>query len=338
VPLSGETIVITLTGYSSTGDWAKEYVLDPETSGETLGDIADDDWFVPDQVQPTCGCGLEGGGKCDGTLTIPASDLTSEAAGTPWAVTREWTSQANYGPDGRLGRGAAGYLTYTAYDQATGAVVKRIVDVDTSQTDTFADKPAGWTTPGGGGRHLTTTYEVDSQGRVTKETDANGNVTYTRYNDASGETRIYRGWYQVQSNPPRWTTTAPIEVTREDRTRGYVETLTLASGLLFATSSPGGDEPFTMSDVRSLGRTFTNAAQQTTEIRRYFHLGGLTYSPDADWERGMCIISRQPTVTTSAAGKAVWWRARGQPRKRYIARSMTAAGGWSASGSATAAR
>jgi hypothetical protein len=116
VPLYGETIVITLTGYLSTGDWQKEYVLDPETSGETLGGIGDDDWFVPDEAQPSCGCGLEGGGNCDGTLTISSSDLTSEAAGTPWGVTREWTSQASYGPDGRLGRGTVlrqqPYLTW----------------------------------------------------------------------------------------------------------------------------------------------------------------------------------------------------------------------------------
>ena len=63
-------------------------------------------------------------------------------------------------------------------------MVKTIADVDTTQTGDFADLPSGWSTPAGGGLHLTTTYEVDALGRTTKETDPNGDVTYTVYNDA----------------------------------------------------------------------------------------------------------------------------------------------------------
>jgi hypothetical protein len=70
-----------------------------------------------------------------------------------------------------------GFLNYTAYDQTTGAVIKSIVDVDTTQTSEFQNLPAGWATPAGGGLNLVTRYEVDAFGRTTAMTDPNGNVT-----------------------------------------------------------------------------------------------------------------------------------------------------------------
>jgi len=82
----------------------------------------------------------------------------------------------------------------TPYEQATGAVIETIMDVNMTQTSAFANLPTGWTTPSGGGLHLTTTCEVDDLGRVIMETDASGNVTYTRYNDAPHETWVYPCW------------------------------------------------------------------------------------------------------------------------------------------------
>ncbi|MFL5512776.1 MAG: hypothetical protein ACJ8CN_10145, partial [Gemmatimonadales bacterium] len=40
----------------------------------------------------------------------------------------------------------AGFLTYTAYDQASGAVLATITDVDTARTADFTGLPAGWRT------------------------------------------------------------------------------------------------------------------------------------------------------------------------------------------------
>jgi hypothetical protein len=65
----------------------------------------------------------------------------------------------------------AGRLTYTAYDETSGTVVKTIVDVDTTQTSDFTDLPSGWSTPTGGGLHLLTKYVVDDQGRTTEIID-----------------------------------------------------------------------------------------------------------------------------------------------------------------------
>src|SRR5207248_2285494 len=80
-----------------------------------------------------------------------------------------------------------GFLNYTAYDEASGAVVKTVTDVNTSNTSDFTGLPSGWSTPTGGGLHLITLYEVDNQGRTTKMTDPTTNVTYTVYDDINHE-------------------------------------------------------------------------------------------------------------------------------------------------------
>jgi hypothetical protein len=123
---------------------------------------------------------------------------------------------------------AAGFIGYTQYDDATGAVVKTIADVDTTQTGTFSNKPAGWSTPSGGGLHLTT-------------------ITYTVYNDANHEVRVYPGWDSTTHAP-----TGPTQVTREDRDHGYTETLTTsATPALNGSNLPTGAESITAAYSRS---------------------------------------------------------------------------------------
>src|SRR5207244_13659614 len=87
-----------------------------------------------------------------------------------------------------------GFLHYIEYDSATGAVTKTIADVDTTKTSDFANLPAGWATPAGGGLHLITLFETDVLGRATKLTSPTGNITYTVYKDANHEVRVYPGW------------------------------------------------------------------------------------------------------------------------------------------------
>jgi len=91
-----------------------------------------------------------------------------------------------------------GFLTNQTYDLATGAVVQRIQDVDTS---IVSGAPAGWQTPPGGGLNLVTDYTVDGLGRITQaleplhDVDINGVNTSLRrakwiiYQDA-----IYQQW------------------------------------------------------------------------------------------------------------------------------------------------
>jgi hypothetical protein len=52
----------------------------------------------------------------------------------------------------------AGYINYYEYDDVTGGTLKTIRDVDTTQTSTFSNLPSGWSTPSGGGLHLTSTF------------------------------------------------------------------------------------------------------------------------------------------------------------------------------------
>jgi YD repeat-containing protein len=152
----------------------------------TTIDHADD---APDRLTTTYSYQLFVGNSVqEQTITDPSGNTTSvfyDDFGRPI-----WTK------DG------AGYINHTEYDQVTGAVVKTITDTST------VDSTTGWT-PLSGITHLnlTTTYEVDSQGRTTKITDAkrevmdangnvsstSGDVTYAVYLDAVHEVRTYPG-------------------------------------------------------------------------------------------------------------------------------------------------
>jgi RHS repeat-associated protein len=162
-----------------------------------------------------------------------------------------------------------GFITYRSYD-ATGAVLKTITDVDTTRTSDFTGLPSGWTTPTGGGLHLITEYEVDALGRVTKETSNAGNITYTVYNDANHEVRVYQGWDSSTNTPTR-----PTMVQRHDRANNYTEALTMTATPTVSAGRPTGAEA--ISGVQTLKRSAMNAAGQVTDVYEYFNLGGLSY-------------------------------------------------------------
>jgi YD repeat-containing protein len=173
---------------------------------------------------------------------------------------------------------ADGFINYYAYDNATGAVVKSIVDVDTTQSTEFSNLPSGWSTPTGGGLNLVTTDQVDALGRTTKEVDPNGNVTYIVYDDPDHEVRVYAGW-----NATTGTTTGPIGVYREDRAGSYTETLTMSATPAVSGSSgsyvPTGTEA--ISNIQTLSRTYTDKGGRTIEVDDYYNLSGVTYSTSA---------------------------------------------------------
>ncbi|MGH3579502.1 MAG: hypothetical protein ACRDU0_18360, partial [Mycobacterium sp.] len=131
------------------------------------------------------------------TVTLPT--VTTAENGPNTADTRTtyfdsygepiWTKDGN------------GFLTYTAYDPATGAVVKTIDDVDTTKTSDFTGLPSGWSTPSGGGLHLVTQAQVDALGRTTQLTDPNGNITYSVYLDTQFAVRTYAGWNSITNLP-----------------------------------------------------------------------------------------------------------------------------------------
>jgi hypothetical protein len=84
--------------------------------------------------------------------------------------------------------------------------------------------PGGWSTPSGGGAHLTTTYEVDDQGRTLKVRSPTGRVDYTVYNDLDNEVRYYPPWDSTSNLP-----LLPITVSRNDETYNYSESLSVTA-------------------------------------------------------------------------------------------------------------
>jgi YD repeat-containing protein len=202
------------------------------------------------------------------TTTLPA--VTTAENGSNSAT----SSTGVYDSFGRLAwvKDQAGFISYLQYDDLTGGVVKSIQDVDTTQTSTFANLPSGWSTPSGGGLHLTTTYQIDALGRTTKVTHPDGRVDYTVYNDASHEVRTYQGRDSTAHAP-----TGPTTVTREDWGNGYTETLTMsAAPALDGSNLPTGTE--SIAKVQSLSRSYVNSAGQVVYTDSYFKLAGLTYS------------------------------------------------------------
>ncbi|AGA25127.1 RHS repeat-associated core domain-containing protein [Singulisphaera acidiphila] len=202
------------------------------------------------------------------TITHPTVNSSQNGPGTADTETIFYDAygQPTWTKDGD------GFLTYTAYDPATGAVVKKIYDVNTSVTSEFTALPTGWTTPSGGGLNLITRVEVDALGRATKTTDPNGNATYTVYNDANHEIRVYAGWNSTTHLP-----TGPTLVIREDRARSYTETFTMvATPALDGSGRPTGTEA--IGSLRSLTREFTSVGGQVLQADAYNNVAGLTYS------------------------------------------------------------
>ncbi|MFM8952375.1 MAG: hypothetical protein ACKOOF_04840 [Planctomycetaceae bacterium] len=171
-------------------------------------------------------------------------------------------------------RDAEGFLRHTQYDAQTGAVVKSIVDVDTTCTADFdvQSLPSGWATPTGGGLHLVPTHERDPLGRITKATDPNVNITFTVYDDVNHATRTYAGWNASTKRP-----TGPITVSRRDLSGTYTESLTYSAvPAVDAQGRPTGTESIT--NLQSLTRSVMNAAGQVIAVDRYTNLAGLPYS------------------------------------------------------------
>jgi YD repeat-containing protein len=75
--------------------------------------------------------------------------------------------------------------------------------------------------------------------------------------------------------------TIPITIYRQDRAGGYSETIvpsTSVAPTLDVNDEPTGAETFTASDIVSLSRSYSNAAEQVTHVDNYFSVAGLTYT------------------------------------------------------------
>ncbi len=179
---------------------------------------------------------------------------------------------------------AGGFIGYTAYDQATGAVIKTIQDVkiDAQHAPDYDNQtpPTGWMTPANGGLHLITRMAVDTLGRTTKLTDPKGNVTYTVYLDAAHAVRTYRGWVDPLTSTPY--TTGPTEVSQEvwpaagSGSPLFEETLTASTPpAIDGNRQPTGGEPITIGDIQSWSRQYTDNAGQVVRTDAYVNKTGI---------------------------------------------------------------
>ena len=218
-------------------------------------------------------------------------------------------------------------MSYTEYDQATGAVTKSIRDVDISAIPSgsleASTLPSGWTTPTGGGLNLVSTYANDTLGRTTRVTDPNGNSTFMVYDEANHETRMYQGWtydsgtskYVQMSSPP------PTQVTRDDLAGNYYETLTMSAtpNVDATTGTPLGTEA--ISSVQSLTRSLMNDAGQVVETDTYYDVttnhssGGSTFAYSTTAQIGTAWNHTSPSTAANYYATIYQYSHRGQLEK-----------------------
>ncbi len=211
---------------------------------------------------------------------VTAPTMTDPGQNGPGVVDVDQTYYDSYGrpiwhrnsinpPDNMT---ADGYMDYTEYDPATGAVTKTIQDVDTTKTTDFQNLPPGWSSMNlpGTRLHLITRMSVDALGRTQVITDPNTNTTYTVYIDSNHEVRTYAGWH-YDTATGTYRTTGPTRVSREDRAHdpSYVESYTMAAPpATDASHLPTGMEA--PKGLQSLSRTYTNAGGLVVQQDDYF--------------------------------------------------------------------
>jgi RHS repeat-associated protein len=136
---------------------------------------------------------------------------------------------------------ADGYISYTGYDTATGAVIESIADVNTSDTGDLVDEtaalPSGWSTPSGGGLNLVTSYQVDDLGRHTQMESPNGNITDYVYDDPDHAAFTLPGVLSVSGGVK---TTGPISMVRDQIPYLYSEGGSTYAGLYDETMNFSG--------------------------------------------------------------------------------------------------
>lgn len=187
---------------------------------------------------------------------------------------------------------AEGYINYTGYDLGTGAVLRMIRDVDTSQTSTFlpADTvPDGLSSLQGTRLHLITEIGVDDFGRTTRVGDPSGRVTHIVYKDLEDgrEVWTYPGWHETETSGT-YTTTGPVLITRENWAYGYSESLSIAPPLV-SGNVPTGDEAISAANILSLSRSHQNTGGQTVKDERFFNL--TAYASDPEDMEGSALVS-----------------------------------------------
>lgn len=234
------------------------------------------------------------------TIAPPiASSQNGPATSTSDTSDADTTTSFN-DPEGRViwTKDGGGSLTYTAYDDYGGGVTKFINDVNTSDTGDFTNLPTGWTTPTGGGLELISTYAVDALGRTTEQTDPNGNITYTVYNDPAHQTRVYPGWQSTTGTATSTGTTTTLVDTSLTGSVSYVgQTLLITAG-----TDSGQSETVTAYNASTHTLTVGSAFTSATTSSSQFILAGTTGPIQVTTDyRPQTVVTGQATGTGSTS-------------------------------------
>ena len=273
--------VATYTQYQSAADGGSS----PETTTYDYNTWQNNSSGVTNQVQeettinPIVSTSQDGSGTATNTQTV------YNAFGQP-----VWTMDED------------GYITYTAYDNVTGAVIQNVKNVNTYSLPylanytgtTFTDGynaygvpqlPAGWTTPSGGGlMNLVTTHYVDDLGRTIEQISPAGNITLYVYDDPHHATFTLPGVILNTSNDTL-TTTGPITMVRSDIPYSYAsgtlegvydETITFSANTPISYTGGTSGEP-----IVPLLPGFIQGDSATSGAANVFNLtgNGTTSSP-----------------------------------------------------------
>ncbi len=169
-----------------------------------------------------------------------------------------------------------GFITYTAYNDVTGAMTQTIADVDMTLMSGYPLNP-GWTTPSGGGLQLIMDYESDELGRTTQSLgpshDINGQPTRTAswsvYKDLDDETLSAQG-YATGSGSYTYTLVNPVSISKTADDGSYSRSImavrATASGALSVSDT------FPQSTWIRWSESFTNAQGQQTSSRVYHNI------------------------------------------------------------------
>ena len=165
-------------------------------------------------------------------------------------------------------RDQEGFITYHAYDTASGGEAVMIRDVNTALTADFTGLPSGWATPVGGGLHLKTVRQLDLLARATKVTDPRGTSSYRVFQDSQHAVRTYPAWTGT-------TTTGPTVVEREDWPNNYRETLTMSVAPAVTGGVPTGTEA--IGSLQSLSRDLLDQSGRPVSHDDYVSFAGISY-------------------------------------------------------------
>jgi RHS repeat-associated protein/uncharacterized delta-60 repeat protein len=195
-----------------------------------------------------------------------------------------------------------GYVTTYAYDDLTGAMTQMVQD-----------------SGGTGHLNLTNSYTVDALGRTTKEVDPNGNVTYTVYNDAAHQVRIYPGFQSStgKTTGPVMVMTTVYPAANSNATSNtyavYSETLSTYDAPHLTAGVPDGTETITAGNIASLSRDILNNSGQVVETDDYFRLNGLSYSTASNQLTG--ATSSNSSATGNYSATTFWYDDNGNQAK-----------------------